>query len=72
MTKAVRLRPPVPVRTLTVCEGRETLGTIREFAPHHFTAELFATGEDIGGVYLTTGDAAQAINAEHKKSGAAR
>jgi hypothetical protein len=67
MSKATQLRPLVPIRTLTVCEGRATLGFIHEMGAHHFTAELFATGEDIGGVYPTTGEAAQAINEANKR-----
>ena len=67
MKAATKPKPAAPVRVLTVCEGRATLGYILEFGAHHFTAELFATGEDIGGVYPTTADAAQAINEANKK-----
>jgi hypothetical protein len=56
-----------PLRTLTVCEGRETLGFIHEMSSHQFTAESVA-GAKLG-IFPTTGTAAQAINAEHKKSG---
>lgn len=67
MKEATKLRPAVPVRTLTVCEGRATLGYILEFGPHHFTAELFATGKEIDGIYPSSADAAQAINEANKK-----
>lgn len=50
-----------PLRTLTVCEGRQTLGFIHEMSAHQFTAESVA-GETLG-VFPTTGAAAQAINA---------
>jgi hypothetical protein len=59
-----------PIRTLTVCEGRETLGFIHEMGDHQFSAHLSATGKTLG-LYPTTGDAAQAINAGHKTHGGA-
>jgi hypothetical protein len=60
-----------PLRTLTVCEGRETLGLIHEMGDHQFAAQLSATGETLG-LFPTTGDAAQAINASRNalKAGA--
>lgn len=58
-----------PLRTLTVCEGRETLGFIHEMEGHQFSAQLSATGKTLG-VFPTTGDAAQAINTGHKNAGA--
>lgn len=59
------IRSKTPIRSLTVCEGRETLGFIHEMGAHHFTAET-AAGKALLGVFPTTGAAAQAINAEHK------
>jgi hypothetical protein len=50
-----------PIRSLTVCEGRQMLVRIHEMSAHQFTAES-AAGETLG-VFPTTGDAAQAINA---------
>jgi hypothetical protein len=58
-----------PIRTLTVCEGRQTLGFIHEIGDHQFAAQLSGTGKTLG-VFPTTGDAAQAINAGHKNAGA--
>jgi hypothetical protein len=58
-----------PIRTLTVCEGRETLGFIYEMGDHQFSAQLSATGKTLG-VFPTAGDAAQAINAGHKNADA--
>lgn len=55
-----------PLRTLTVCEGRQTLGFIHEMGAHQFTAESVA-GAKLG-IFPTTGDAAQAINAGRTKS----
>jgi hypothetical protein len=52
-----------PIRTLTVCSGRETLGFIEEHGRHDFTACLM-DGKTLG-QFPTTGDAAQAINAAH-------
>jgi hypothetical protein len=59
------------IRTLTVCEGRQTLGFIHEIGDNQFAAQLSATGKTLG-VFPTTGDAAQAINAGHKSAGAVR
>jgi hypothetical protein len=63
-----------PIRTLTVCEGRQTLGFIHEVADHQFSAQLFsaqlsATGKTLG-LFPTTGAAAQAINEGHKNGSA--
>jgi hypothetical protein len=60
-----------PIRTLTVCEGRETLGFIHEMGNHKFSAQLSATGKTLG-VFPTSSDAAQAINEGHKNLGGAR
>jgi hypothetical protein len=54
-----------PIRSLTVCEGRETLGFIHEMGAHQFTAESVA-GAKLG-IFPTTGEAAQAINAGRTK-----
>jgi hypothetical protein len=58
-----------PIRTLTVCEGRETPGFIHEMGDHQFSAQLSATGKTLG-IFPTTGEAAQAINAGLKNAGA--
>ena len=50
----------LPIRTLTVCEGRNTIGFINEIGERQFLA-LTARGTKLG-LYSTTGDAAQAIN----------
>ena len=50
----------LPIRTLTVCEGRNTIGFINEIGERQFLA-LSARGAKLG-LYSTTGDAAQAIN----------
>jgi hypothetical protein len=71
MKKATQLRPLVPVRTLTVCEGRTTLGFIHEMGDHQFSAQLSATGKTLG-LFPTTGAAAQAINEGHKNGSAAQ
>jgi hypothetical protein len=53
-------------RTLTVCWGREVLGFIREVGRKQFTASL-QSGHQLRGVFLSQGDAAQAIDDAHKK-----
>jgi hypothetical protein len=53
-----------PIRTLTVCEGRETLGYIFEMEGHQYAAQSFA-GKNLG-IFPSTGSAAQAINEGHK------
>jgi hypothetical protein len=60
-----------PIRTLTVCSGRETLGFIHEMGDHQFSAQLSATGKTLG-LFPTTGAAAQAINEGHKNGSAAQ
>jgi hypothetical protein len=60
-----------PIRTLTVFEGRETLGFIHEMGNHQFSAQLFANGKTLG-LFPTTGAAAQAINKGHKTGSAAQ
>jgi hypothetical protein len=60
-----------PIRTLTVCEGRETLGFIHEMGDHQFSAQLSAAGKTLG-LFPTTGAAAQAINEGHKNGSAAQ
>jgi hypothetical protein len=57
-----------PIRTLTVCSGRETLGFILELGKHEFAAQLSADGETFG-PFPTSGEAAQAINEARKNVG---
>jgi hypothetical protein len=59
-----------PIRTLTVCEGRELLGFIHQTGDRKYSAQLCATGKTLG-VFSTTGQAAQAISEGHKKVGRA-
>lgn len=49
-----------PIRKLTVCEGRNTIGFITEMGERQFLA-LSITGTKLG-VYPTSADAAQALN----------
>jgi hypothetical protein len=60
-----------PIRTLTVCEGRVTLGFIYEIRDRQFSAQLSATGETFG-PFPTKEDAAQSINDGLKKIGGAQ
>jgi hypothetical protein len=55
-------------RTLTVCEGRDTLGFIHELWNRQFSAEPL-NGESLG-LFPTTAAAAEAISADHKKQAA--
>lgn len=55
-----------PFRTLTVTDGRETLGFINQQGLKRFTALLASTGEKIG-PFQTAADAAQALSDARKK-----
>jgi hypothetical protein len=57
-------------RTLTVCEGRQTLGHIKEHADKQFFAQPL-TGKALG-PFSTTAEAAGALSADHKAKMAAR
>lgn len=60
---------PAPVRrTLTVCQGRDTIGFISELWDHRFSAEDI-DGRRIG-LFATTAAAAEAINADRHKRNA--
>jgi hypothetical protein len=59
-----------PIRTLTVCAGRELLGFIHQTGDRQYSAQLCATGKTLG-VFPTTGEAAKAINEGYKKTGSA-
>lgn len=56
----------VLLRTLTVRCGREVLGFIHEIGCRKFSASL-QSGHQLRGVFLTKGDAAQAIDDALKK-----
>jgi hypothetical protein len=60
-----------PIRSLTVCAGRELLGFIHQTGDRQYSAQLCATGKTLG-VFPTTGEAAQAINEGYKTGSAAR
>lgn len=51
----------LPVRRMTVANGRETIGFITEYRKRRFAAEL-ASGQRIGDFYLSSADAAQALS----------
>lgn len=58
-------QPPI-LRTLTVCEGRNTIGFIQERWDHQFSAE--GIDGKIAGLFPTTGEAAQAIKAAKRNA----
>lgn len=58
-----------PARTLTVCEGRNTIGHIHEMGERQYLARSI-TGVKLG-VYPTSADAAQAINKAQQIGGVA-
>jgi hypothetical protein len=59
----------LPVRKMTVANGRETIGFITEYRKRRFTAE-FASGQRIGEFYPSSADAAQALsNAQNADKG---
>ncbi|MGY4380442.1 hypothetical protein ACVWZ3_008081 [Bradyrhizobium sp. i1.3.6] len=58
-------------RTLTVRCGPEVLGFIREIGRKKFIASL-QSGHQLRGVFLSRGDAAQAIDGARKKERACK
>ncbi|MDH2402022.1 hypothetical protein QCM77_18955 [Bradyrhizobium sp. SSUT18] len=59
------MSPPLIVRTLTVCCGREVLGFIHELGRKRFSASL-PSGREVPGVFSSSSDAAQAIDDARK------
>ncbi|WP_456620625.1 hypothetical protein [Bradyrhizobium sp. P5_C12] len=59
------MSPPLIVRTLTVCCGREVLGFIHELGRKRFSATL-PSGREVPGVFSSSSDAAQAIDDARK------
>lgn len=59
------MSPPLIVRTLTVCCGREVLGFIHELGRKRFSASL-PSGREVPGLFSSSSDAAQAIDDARK------
>lgn len=57
--------PPLIIRSLTVCCGREVLGFIHELGRKRFSATL-PSGREVPGVFSSSSDAAQAIDDARK------
>ncbi|MET4364308.1 hypothetical protein ABIB06_004907 [Bradyrhizobium sp. LB8.2] len=59
--------PPLILRTLTVCCGREVLGFIHDLGRKRFSASL-PSGCAVPGVFSSSSDAAQAIDDARKNA----